>query len=167
VRLLDIYLDDHWAGAAAGSALARRLADENADSPWALDLAWIADQIRNDQQTLAEIRRRLHCKGGGLKKAAALIGERVARLKPNGRLVRYSPLSRVLEVEALISGISAKLRLWRALQAFDESDGLLDDCDLEELVFGAEAQLDLLSSIHEAVSKEAFGAIGNGAASGS
>lgn len=156
----DIYLDDHWAGAAAGSALAARLAKENANSPWGADLASIANQIRADQQALAEIRRHLHSNGGGLKKAVALVGERLARLKPNGRFLRYSPLSRVLEIEALISGVSAKQRLWVALQAFDQSGDPLADVDLEELEKGAKSQLDLLCSIHEAASSEAFGGPG-------
>jgi hypothetical protein len=155
--LIDIYLDDHWAGAAAGSALARRLARENANSVWGADLALVADQIRGDRRALADIRRHLGSEGGTLKKAVALIGERLSRLKLNGRITRYSPLSRVLELEALISGVSAKRRLWVTLQAFDEGDGRLVDFDLEELEAEASSQLALLCAIHEAAVEEVFG----------
>jgi len=156
-NLLDIYLDDHWAGAAAGSALARRLARENADSVWGADLALVSDQIRGDRRTLADIRRRLHSDGGALKKAVALIGERLSRLKLNGRITRYSPLSRVLELEALISGVSAKQRLWVTLQAFDQRVGLLVDFKLGELEAEASSQVALLCAIHAAAVDDVFG----------
>ncbi len=156
-RVQSIYLDDHWAGAAAGSALAARVSKENAGSPWGADLASIANQIRADRQTLAEIRRHLHSTGGGLKEAVALVGERLARLKPNGKFLQYSPLSRVLEIEALIAGVSAKQRLWVALQTFDREGDLLGDFDLEDLETRALSQLEWLCSIHEAASTEAFG----------
>ena len=41
--------------------------------------------------------------------------EKAGRLKPNGNLLRFSPLSRVVEIEGLITGVSGKLSLWRAL----------------------------------------------------
>jgi hypothetical protein len=120
-------------------------------------LRLVADQIRGDRQALAEIRRHLHSEGGTLKKAVALIGERLSRLKLNGRITRYSPLSRVLELEALISGVSAKHRLWVTLQAFDKGDGRLVDFDLEELKARASSQVSLLSAIHDAAVEEVFG----------
>jgi hypothetical protein len=156
-RLRCIYLDDHWAGAAAGVALATRLAEENTDSSLGADLAWISDQIRKDRGKLAEVRHHLRCTGGAFKEAAALIGERLSRLKPNGRIIQYSPLSRVLELEALISGVSAKRRLWVALQALHEDAGRLADFDFERLGASADAQLDLLCSIHEVAIGELFG----------
>lgn len=156
-RLLDIYLDDHWAGAGAGSALAERLADENAGTVWGVDLARVADQIRSDEEVLSQIRAHFRSNGGAIKRAGALIGERLSRIKPNGRFLRYSPLSRVLELEALISGVTAKQRLWVALQQTDQGSLSLGDFDLLGLEIGAREQLVLLCSIHEAASGEAFG----------
>ena len=156
-RLRDIYLDDHWAGAAAGLALASRLAEENADSSWGVELALISNQINDDRQALADIRRLLHCDGGALKKALALVGERLSRLKPNGRITRYSPLSRVLELEALISGVAAKQRLWVALHEFDQGRGPLADFDFRELEARAVSQLELLGSVHETAVIDLFG----------
>jgi hypothetical protein len=39
----------------------------------------------------------------------------VGRLKPNGQLRGYSPLSRVLELEGLAMGSSGQLGLWQTL----------------------------------------------------
>lgn len=156
MELLEIYLDDHWAGAAAGTALAERLAEENAGSPWADDLTWVSDQILEDEQALADIRRRMRFTGGSVKRALAVVGERVSRLKPNGRIVRYSPLSRVLELEALISGVTAKQRLWIALQEMDRDGETLPEFDFADLESRAVAQLEVLGKVHREVSVRAF-----------
>ena len=105
-KLRSIYLDDHWAGAGAGVALAKRLAAENEGTPWHAALCRIAVDIEADQQTLAELRvTEQGDRGFSFKRALAQGAERVGRLKLNGRLVGYSPLARVLELEALMSGV--------------------------------------------------------------
>jgi hypothetical protein len=43
-----------------------------------------------------------------VKVALAVGAERLGRLKPNGRLVRYSPLSRFVELDILAMGIEGK-----------------------------------------------------------
>lgn len=48
--------------------------------------------------------------------APAWAAEKLVRLKLNGRLRGYSPLSRLLELEMLHIGITGKLELWQALQ---------------------------------------------------
>jgi hypothetical protein len=50
------------------------------------------------------------------RSAAAWVGEKLGRLKLNGQLTGYSPLSRLVELELLYVGISGKLRLWGALE---------------------------------------------------
>jgi len=52
-----------------------------------------------------------------LKPAGAWIAEKLGRLKPNGQLRGYSPLSRMVELEGLYIGISGKARLWYVLEA--------------------------------------------------
>ena len=67
-------------------------------------------------------------------------GEKVGRLKPNGQIRGYSPLSRFLELETLSVGISGKLALWRSLQQLPEVAERLPGIDLAELVERAERQ---------------------------
>lgn len=50
-----------------------------------------------------------------LKPCGAWIAEKIGRLKPNGQLRGYSPLSRLIELEGLYIGISGKARLWKIL----------------------------------------------------
>jgi len=154
-KLRSIYLDDHWAGAGAGVALANRLAAENEGTPWHVTLCQIAVDIEADQQILARLRDAEPGGGGfSFKRVLAQGVERVGRLKLNGRLVGYSPLSRVLELEALMSGVQAKRGLWQALR---QSEFTAGDVDLSELERRAVEQLDALSGIHEQAARLAFG----------
>ena len=44
-------------------------------------------------------------------------GEKLGRLKLNGQLLGYSPLSRLIELEGLMLGIAGKLAMWIALSS--------------------------------------------------
>ena len=59
-----------------------------------------------------------------MKMAAVRLGERLGRLKLNGRLVGYSPLSRVVELEGLYLVSHMRLMLWRGLGQIAQSDSL-------------------------------------------
>ena len=68
-----------------------------------------------------------------LKTAGAKVGEVLGRLKPNEHLTGYSPLSRVLELEMLRSGVQGKLALWDSLYEISETDDRLDPDGLQAL----------------------------------
>ena len=144
---IEIYLNDHAAGAAGGVMLARRIARNNRRTPWSDRLAEVAASIEDDATTLESLRSAVGADGGTLKRVGALVAERVGRLKPNGHLVTYSPLSRVLELEALIAGVEAKRRLWIALAQVAHPN--LDGFDLAELESRAADQLVTLALAHE------------------
>jgi hypothetical protein len=153
-KLLDIYLDDHWAGAAAGVELAKRIAGSNRSTPWHADLARVAAAIDDDREVLARLRDRRGRPRSTLKRTLALVGERIGRLKLNGRLLRYSPLSRVVELEMLMAGVQAKQLMWRTLRATDRASF---DVSLGELERRAEQQLETLSRIHDEAARAALG----------
>ncbi|MBU5895038.1 hypothetical protein JVW19_23965, partial [Vibrio cholerae O1] len=54
--------------------------------------------------------------------AATWTLERLGRLKPNGRLLRRSPMTLVLETELMRSAIMGKLGMWQTLR--DNADAL-------------------------------------------
>ena len=68
------------------------------------------------------------------KAAVAWVGEKVGRLKLNGQIRGYSPLSRVLELEALAVGVRGKLALWESLLALPGIRERLSAFDLDDLV---------------------------------
>jgi hypothetical protein len=114
-RLLRIYLQDHFAAAGAGVALARRVHAANAEGAFGQELWRLAEEVAADRWTMAEVLRSLDVEPSLVKGAVARVAESVSRAKPNGRLAGYSPLSRVLELETLAAGITAKAALWRSL----------------------------------------------------
>ena len=85
----------------------------------------------------------------------ARLTELATRLKPNGRLVGYSPLSRVLELEGLTIGITGKLELWRSLETLDHDSGV-PDLDYTALATRAEDQRNRVEELRVRAAREAL-----------
>jgi hypothetical protein len=137
---LSIYLNDHLAGATLGLELARRAARENEGSPLGTFLQNVLlPEIEQDRETLQQLMAKLGIGRSRPKVAAAWTAEKVGRLKPNGELWRYSPLSRLLELEGLAAGIEAKRALW-ATTAEAGGNGAIDGFDFQALVERAARQ---------------------------
>jgi hypothetical protein len=153
-RLLSIYLNDHLAAATGGTELAKRAAAGNKGSAYGEFLGKLASEIGEDRVKLRRLMAGLGVREDKLKVGAGWTGEKFGRLKLNGRLRGYSPLSRVVELEALRLGVTAKLELWRTLRQTlgDKSHGI----DLEALEKRAQAQLRGIASRHKKATAEAF-----------
>jgi hypothetical protein len=153
-RLLGIYLADHRAGAAAGLARAKRFSDANATTFLAETAANVCRAIEDDVQTLDEILHRLGCRPSQWKVFVARAAECVGRLKPNGRMRGYSPLSRLVELELLVAGILTKESLWRTLSVVQQGRSELAGFDFDDLQQRAMEQRMALES-HQAATVEA------------
>ena len=153
---LETYLQDHRAGAAMGSDLAHRLAEENAGTPYEDFLVGLAQEIDGDVEMLEQVMGRFGISTPALKIAGAKVGEKLGRLKPNEQLTGYSPLSRVLELEGLRGGVQAKQGLWDSLREVAEHDDRLDPEQMAELQAKAQKQLDGLREQSRMAAHEAF-----------
>jgi hypothetical protein len=147
-ELLPIYLNDHLAGSSAGLDLAKRTAKENEGTEFGEPLKDLAAQIEADRAVLEDVLARLDVKRDQLKVGAGWLGEKLGRLKLNGRLLEYSPLSRVIELEGLIAGVNAKLALWRTLAAAAADEPRIADIDFVHLIARGEEQLVGLTGHH-------------------
>lgn len=145
---LETYLRNHWTAAAGGVDLAQRVAGSHRGTDLGPPLAAIATEIGEDRTSLAEVMDELGCDRGHVGPLAARVLERVGRLKPNGRVLRRSPVSDVLEIEALRSAVVGKASVWDALLVLSQRDALALDVDLEELRARATDQLARLTGIH-------------------
>jgi hypothetical protein len=123
-KYLATYLNDHLAGSTAGLELVKRAASENEGSPLGDFLSQLSDEIAEDREALAELMDSLDVGTDHKKIAAAWVGEKVGRLKPNAQLRGYSPLSPLVELEALSLGIEGKRLLWISLQGIAADHGL-------------------------------------------
>jgi hypothetical protein len=153
-HLLRVYLQDHHAGSAAGVALTKRMVREHSDlEPLLGDLE---REITEDQQSLMGIMSRLDVEPSWFKSALGTTAELVARLKGNGRIMRPSPSSRVVELEGLAAGVATKRNLWRSLLAVADDRPELDRAELELLEQRASSQIQRLEAAHRRAAAQAF-----------
>lgn len=155
-RLLSIYLNDHLAGSRAALELARRSMSSNEGSPLGDDLVRIAREVEEDRATLEELMDLAGVRRAPVKDGAAWVAERLARLKLNGRILSYSPLSRLEELEGLRLGIEGKRSLWRNLSEVRAEIDAWDGVDFAALIERADAQIGILESHRQATVREAF-----------
>ena len=139
-RFLGIYLNDHLAGAIAGLELAKRATKSNEGTPLGAFLDRLTTEIDEDRRALETLMSSLGVRRDLVKDAAAWMAEKVGRLKLNGRLVGYSDLSRLVELEGLSLGVEGTLAMWRNLSRVRQRHAALEHTDIEELIRRAEAQ---------------------------
>ncbi|MFJ4953804.1 hypothetical protein [Streptomyces sp. NPDC088760] len=140
VKLLGIYLNDHLAGATAGTERAAHLVRSSRGSELGRALEPVAAEIAQDRTTLIGIMRDLGVPVRRYKVCAGWAGEKAGRLKPNGRLVRRSPLGILLDLEALRLGIEGKAALWQTLRRLSATEARLDPARLDTLLERARRQ---------------------------
>jgi len=148
-RWLTIYLQNHEAAASAGTDLFARMSRSQRDRPWGPAVVDVAEEVAQDLRTLRGLLRSSGVRPDTVSSLALRAGERVGRLKPNGRLVRRSPLSDLVEVEAGLDAVQAKAAGWAALKVAYRSDPPIH---LDELVRRADDQIARMRSVHARVS---------------
>ena len=145
--LLGIYLNDHLAGATAGTGLAHRMAASGQLPAAGSTLQRLAVEIARDRETLLEFMAALGVPVRAYKLWAAWAGEKAERLKPNGRLLSRSPLSSLEELEILRLGVEGKAAGWRTLRVLADRDSRLDPARLDDLIARARRQADQIEEL--------------------
>ena len=138
-KLLRIYLQDHLAGSTGGARARPPRARRTRAPTYGDALAKLADEIEADRRALESIMDDLGFGADRAKNLAFWAAEKAGRLKPNGQLTGYSPLSRMVEIEGLLTGVNGKLSLWRALLEIAADEPRLDADRLSACVERAES----------------------------
>lgn len=142
---LAVYLRNHEAAAQAGSDLFRRVASSHRRQPYAAEIKQLAAEVQTDLRSLRDIMAR-HDVSPDPKLAVLLrVGERAGRLKPNGSLLRRSPLTDLVEIEGLLDAVRAKSAGWLALAAAGSAP---ETDEFEILLQRADEQIAVLTGIH-------------------
>jgi hypothetical protein len=152
--LLAIYLNDRLAGAVTTAELARRARASNEGSALGEHLSRLCDELDDDRAKLEALMDHLGIRRDRLKTSGAWLAEKSGRLKLNGRLFGYSPLSRVVELDALRLGIGFQRDMWRALAELAPAG--VGGLDLAGLAERAERQLADLEPLRLAAVDEAL-----------
>ncbi|WP_146118986.1 hypothetical protein [Blastopirellula marina] len=152
---LHIYMDDHLAMISGELELVKRVARENE----ATELAHFLDGYRSvlsQQYELVKSSMKAQGKGPSpVKQMMTWVTEKIGRLKPNDALTGYTDLARVLELEVLVCGATARLFLWETLS----EQGPLGEHGKEDFVLARQVSEDHLKSLrqfHEPAKRTAF-----------
>jgi hypothetical protein len=155
-ELLGIYMNDQLAMGVIWREVARRSAGNNEETPLGQAVERVATQIAEDVQTFEQIMDRLGIGRSRVKTSLAIAAERAGRLKLNGRLFEYSPLSRFVELDFLAAGIEGKKILWENLRDFADLSTRLPDVDFDGLIERAKAQRAELEPFRAQAGRDAF-----------
>jgi hypothetical protein len=155
-KLLRIYLQDHLAGSTGGLELARRARGQNEGTPYGTAFTQLADEIEADRRALEGIMEELGFGPDHPKNIVFWAAEKAGRLKLNGQLTGYSPLSRLVEIEGLLTGVNSKVSLWRTLLDIADAEPKLEVHRLQRLEQRAEQQIATLHELRSRAAREAF-----------
>lgn len=115
MRYWSIYLNDNLALIVGAQALARRTARSNKRSELGAYLSALASELDTDIAGVRNVMEQLSVPVSRVKVPAVRLGTFFGRLKLNGRILRYSDLSKVVELEALCLLTASKQRFWESI----------------------------------------------------
>jgi hypothetical protein len=121
-RLLRAYIADHLQLMRSGQELAERVGGRERDPRLTGLMERASAELRHQQALAVAFLRQLGASPPRLRLAIGTVAERVGRLKPNGRLLRASPLAPVFELEMLEAMLQSAAGFWRALEAAGVAD---------------------------------------------
>jgi hypothetical protein len=144
-NLVEIYLSDHAAAAAAMTRRIRRMAAAY-DRELAAAMAELADALERERNWILSVMEGRQLTLSRWKTAATVVGERIGRLKRNGRSFQQSPLSPLLELELLGSGLRGKRSGWRTLLEWS-TELQIDTDELNALLADVERQIEKVEEL--------------------
>ncbi|MET9725018.1 hypothetical protein [Streptomyces zaomyceticus] len=157
---LGIYLNDHLTGSAAGVAVLRRAARVHRGTELGPPLASLALEVTQDCESLLRIMSDLGLPVRRRRTVLGRLAEKAGRFKLNGRVLFRSPLSDVVELEAVRLGVEGKACAWRSLEVLAGTEQRIDVEHLQELLRRAERQIQVLEALRAERAAQVFAADG-------
>ncbi|MDQ1517585.1 MAG: hypothetical protein QOE80_3415 [Actinomycetota bacterium] len=137
---LEVYLNDHLAGAAGACEITRNAVEKYATSSHRAFLKEFQGEVEADRALLDEM---IHAVGGTpnpVKQAGAWLMEKVSRLKLSPGGAGSEEMSALLTIETLCIGVEGKICLWSAMKEIAGEIGELAAYDFDELLAKANSQ---------------------------
>ena len=132
-KALNIYLNDHLAGATLGIDLAELIRDQAEHTPLGTLMESLTPQIEADRQTLVSLMQRMHTEESPIKQAGAWVTGKATEAKFKGATSGERQLGTFMALESLALGVLGKLSLWKALAEVADQHPALAEFDLDEL----------------------------------
>lgn len=155
-----IYLNDHLAGSAAGVAVLRRAARVHRGTELGPPPASLALEVTQDCESLIGIMADLDLPVRRHRTVLGRLAEKAGRFKLSGSVLSRSPLSDVVELEAVRLGVEGKACAWRSLEALAGIEQRIDVVHLRELLRRAERQIQVLEALRVDRAAQVFAAGG-------
>jgi hypothetical protein len=143
-KAMDVYLNDHLAGATLGTDLAEQIQSRNAGTPLGELMETLAPQIQEDREALVSLMAQLGTTRNPVKQASAWVTEKATRAKFAGITSGQPELGTFMALESLTLGVKGKLGLWRTLAEVSDQHPAIASAGLKELIDRARAQYKLL-----------------------
>ena len=155
-KAMNVYLNDHLAGATLGSNLAKQIQVQNVGTALGELMGSLAPEIEADRQTLIEVMKRLDISQNPVKRATAWMAEKASRVKLSGQTSGEPELGAFMALETLCLGVQGKLCLWTALKKVADRYEPLTSMNLDELIERAQTQHSALERERMAASSRAL-----------
>ena len=141
---IDVYLNDHLAGAMLGSDLVEQIEAQNHGTALGELMESLAPQIEQDRQALIDLMQQLDSSKNPVKQATAWIAEKASRAKFSGMTSGEPELGTFMALEALALGVRGKACMWKALKQVADQHPPIASMNLDELIDRAHTQQDAL-----------------------
>ena len=154
-KYLSIYLNDHLAVLAGSQELATRSMESNGGTALGEFLQEVVESLDEDRAALEALMDERDVTQNWAKSGGAWLAERVGRLKLNGEITGYSPLSRLVETEGVELALHAKRSFWDTLSQVGISDA--GGRPTSELANRTNEQIVKMKTFRLAAAQEALG----------
>jgi hypothetical protein len=141
---IDVYLNDHLAGAMLGTDLAEQIQTQNEGTALGELMESLVPQIEQDRQTLIELMQQLDSSNNPVKQVTAWIAEKASRAKFSGMTSGEPELGTFMALETLVLGVRGKACMWTVLKQLADQHPAIASMNLEELIDRARTQEDAL-----------------------
>ena len=157
-KALDVYLNDHLAGAMLGTDLAEQIGDMAEGTPLEDTMRDISAEIEQDRQSLIELMEALGTTKNPVKQLTTWLAEKASRPKFSGFTSGTPEQGMFMALESLMLGVGGKLALWRALREVEGDHPALAEAPLDALIQRALSQQELLDRERLAAGRRALSA---------
>lgn len=154
-KYLSIYLNDHLAVLAGSHELATRSMESNGGTALGEFLHEVVESLDEDRAALEALMDERDITQNWAKSGGAWLAERVGRLKLNGEITGYSPLSRLVETEGIELALHAKRSFWDTLSEVGISEA--GGRQTSELANRTNEHIEKMKSFRLAAAREALG----------
>jgi hypothetical protein len=155
-RSIDVYLNDHLAGATFGAELARQLEARTEGTDFQPEMSRLAAEIEADLDTLIDLMERIGAPRNPAKQVTAWVAEKASWLKLTGLTSGDDELGTFLSIEALSLGVEGKAALWTTLRELRSHYPELRSSDLDDLLQRAQRQRRVLEAERIAAAKRSL-----------